>query len=86
VPLTGMTDLQYIAEALSCEDITREAIFERIGEISARYFCEIERAEFHVFRISDSNSRLRIGSRRGRRQHRASEAGDITVAHSVSCG
>jgi len=54
VPLTGMTDLQYIAESLSCEGITREAIFERIGEISACYFCEIERAasngaEFHVF-------------------------------------
>src|SRR5438477_6655812 len=53
VPLTGMTDLQYIAESLSCESITRDAIFERIGEISARYFCEIERAasngaEFHV--------------------------------------
>src|SRR6266446_2631110 len=53
VPLTGMTDLRYIAESLSCEGITREAIFERIGEISARYFCEIERAasngaEFHV--------------------------------------
>ena len=53
VPLTGMTDLQYIAESLGCEGITREAIFERIGEISARYFCEIERAasngaEFHV--------------------------------------
>src|SRR5258707_10502318 len=44
VPLTGMTDLQYIAEALSCEGFTREAILERIGEISARYFCEIERA------------------------------------------
>src|SRR6266446_7957286 len=53
VPLTGMTDLRYIAESLSCEGITREAIFERIGEISGRYFCEIERAasngaEFHV--------------------------------------
>jgi len=53
VPLTGMTDLQYIAESLSCEGITREVVFERIGEISARYFCEIERAasngaEFHV--------------------------------------
>src|SRR5258708_40050381 len=53
VPLTGMTDLQYIAESLNCEGITREAIFERIDEISARYFCEIERAasngaEFHV--------------------------------------
>src|SRR5205823_398891 len=44
VPLTGMTDLQYIAESLSCEGITREAIFESIHEISARYFCEIERA------------------------------------------
>ncbi len=44
VPLTGMTDLQYIAESLSCEGITREAILERIGEISARYCCEIERA------------------------------------------
>jgi len=48
-----MTDLQYIAESLSCEGITREAILERIGEISACYFCEIERAasngaEFHV--------------------------------------
>ena len=55
VPLTGMTDLQYLAEALSSEGITREAIFERIHEISARYFCEIERAasngaEFHVLR------------------------------------
>src|SRR6266567_9358953 len=53
VPLTGMTDLQYIAEALSSEGYTREAILERIGEISGRYFCEIERAasngaEFHV--------------------------------------
>ncbi len=53
VPLTGMTDLQYIAESLSCEGITRDAILERIGEVSARYFCEIERAasngaEFHV--------------------------------------
>ena len=53
VPLTGMTDLQYTAESLSCEGITREAIFERIDQISARYFCEIERAasngaEFHV--------------------------------------
>ncbi len=53
VPLTGMTDLQYIAESLSSEGITPEAILERIGEISARYFCEIERAasngaEFHV--------------------------------------
>src|SRR5437773_9568772 len=44
VALTGMTDLQYIAEALSCEGFTREAILERIGEISDRYFCEIERA------------------------------------------
>ena len=44
VPLSGMTDLQYIAESLSCERITREVILERIGEISARYFCEIERA------------------------------------------
>src|SRR6266478_540065 len=44
VPLTGITDLQYIAESLSCEGITREVIFERMGEISARYFCEIERA------------------------------------------
>ncbi|PYS69551.1 MAG: hypothetical protein DMF73_14445 [Acidobacteria bacterium] len=44
VPLTGMTALQYIAESLSCEDITREAIFERINEIASRYFCEIERA------------------------------------------
>jgi phosphoglycolate phosphatase-like HAD superfamily hydrolase len=53
VPLTGMTDLQYIAECLSCGGITRDAILERIGEISARYSCEIERAasngaEFHV--------------------------------------
>src|SRR5258707_6514947 len=53
VPLTGMTDLQYIAESLSSEGITREAIFERIHEISPRYFCEIEQAasngaEFHV--------------------------------------
>src|SRR6266852_1092739 len=53
VPLTGMTDLQYIAESLGSQGITREAIFERIDEISARYFCEIERAisnraEFHV--------------------------------------
>ena len=56
VPLTGMTDLQYIAESLSCEGITREEIFERIDEIASRYFCEIERAgsngaEFHVFFI-----------------------------------
>src|SRR5260221_14512883 len=53
MPLTGMTDLQYIAEALSSEGITREAILERIHEISSRYFCEIEQAasngaEFHV--------------------------------------
>src|SRR6266404_1195000 len=53
VPLTGMTDLQYIAESLSCEGFTREAILERRDEISARYFCEIERAasngaEFHM--------------------------------------
>src|SRR5882724_11796197 len=53
VPLTGITDLQYIAEALSSEGITREAILERIDEIASRYFCEIERAasngaEFHV--------------------------------------
>ena len=53
VPLTGMTDLQYIAEALSYEGIAREVISERIDEISARYLCEIERAasngsEFHV--------------------------------------
>ena len=53
VPLTGMTDLQYIAESLGSQGITREAIVERIDEISSRYFCEIERAasngaEFHV--------------------------------------
>src|SRR5436190_5591320 len=53
VPLTGMTDLQYIAESLSCEGITQEAIFERIDEISGRYICEIARAasngaKFHV--------------------------------------
>ena len=53
MPLTGVTDLQYIAASLSCEGITREAIFDRIHEISARYSSEIERAasngaEFHV--------------------------------------
>src|SRR5262245_41561904 len=53
VPLTGMSDLQYIAESLSGEGYTREAILEQMGEISARYFCELERAcangaEFHV--------------------------------------
>ena len=62
VPLTGMTDLQYIAESLSCEGITRQAIFERIDEISARYFCEIERAasngtEFHAFSYTSNRGK-----------------------------
>jgi phosphoglycolate phosphatase len=52
VPLTGMTDLQYIAEALASE-FTQTDIMERLQEISNRYLCEIERArstgaEFHV--------------------------------------
>lgn len=52
VPLTGMTDLQYIAEALAGE-FTRTDIWESLQEISNRYLCEIERAtsngtEFHV--------------------------------------
>src|SRR5260370_20696625 len=53
VQLTGKTDLQFIAEALSPEGFTRAEIFERIQEISNRYLCEIERAvsngaEFNV--------------------------------------
>jgi phosphoglycolate phosphatase-like HAD superfamily hydrolase len=53
VPLTGMTDLQYLAEALSSEGLTRETIFERIDEIDGRYLLELERAaangaEFHI--------------------------------------
>jgi len=52
VPLTGMTDLQFIAEALA-SDFTRNQIMERIQEIANRYLCEIEQAiskgaEFHV--------------------------------------
>src|SRR5258707_15296628 len=53
VPLTGMTDLQYMAEALSSEGFTRAQIPESIQEVSNRYLCEIESsisngAEFHV--------------------------------------
>ena len=53
VPLTGMTDLQFIAEALSPEGFSRAQISESIQEVSNRYLCEIERAissgaEFHV--------------------------------------
>src|SRR5260370_22216502 len=52
VSLTGMTDLQYIAEALAIE-FTRTDIMERLQEVSNRYLSEIERAvskgaEFHV--------------------------------------
>src|SRR5713101_5571299 len=52
VPLTGMTDLQFIADSLAGE-FTQTDIMERIQEISNRYLCEIERAisngaEFHV--------------------------------------
>src|SRR5467141_2228588 len=52
VPLTGKTDLQFIAEALA-DEFTQSDIMERIQEVSNRYLCEIERAisngaEFHV--------------------------------------
>jgi phosphoglycolate phosphatase len=43
VPLTGMTDLQFIAEALAGE-FTQSGIMERLQEVSNRYLCEIERA------------------------------------------
>jgi phosphoglycolate phosphatase len=53
MPLTGKTDLQFIAEALSSEGFTSTQISERIQEVSNRYLCEIQRAisngaEFHV--------------------------------------
>src|SRR6266851_21695 len=52
VPLTGMTDLQFIAEALAGH-FSRTEIMESIQEVSNRYLCEIERAtsngvEFNV--------------------------------------
>src|SRR5258707_1006299 len=52
VSLTGMTDLQFIADALAGE-FTQTDIMERLQEISTRYLCEIKRAvsngsEFHV--------------------------------------
>src|SRR5260370_39197007 len=52
VPLTGMTDLQFIAEALAGK-FSQIEISERLQELSNSYLCEIERAvsngsEFHV--------------------------------------
>jgi phosphoglycolate phosphatase len=52
VPLTGKTDLQFIAEALA-DECTQTDIMERLQEVSNRYLCEIERAtsngvEFNV--------------------------------------
>ncbi len=37
VPLTAMTDLQFIAEALAAEGFTRAQISESIQEVSNRY-------------------------------------------------
>jgi phosphoglycolate phosphatase-like HAD superfamily hydrolase len=53
LPLTGMTDLQFIAEALSKEGFSRSQIKESLHEISNRYLSEIQHAvrdgaEFHV--------------------------------------
>src|SRR5260370_23822111 len=53
VPLTGKTDLQFIAEALLPEGFTQAEISESIQEVSNRYLSEIEQAvskgaEFHV--------------------------------------
>jgi hypothetical protein len=53
VPLTGKTDLRFIAEALSAEGVTQTQIWERRGENSNSYLSERERAiskgsEFHV--------------------------------------
>src|SRR5260370_2386358 len=53
VPLTGKTDLQFIAEALLSEGFTRAEISESLQEVSNRYLCEIERAisngsQFHI--------------------------------------
>src|SRR5712664_612889 len=42
VPLTGMTDLQFIAEALASEGFTLTEILEKIQEVSNRYLCEID--------------------------------------------
>ncbi|HEV8368613.1 MAG TPA: HAD family hydrolase [Pyrinomonadaceae bacterium] len=44
VPLTGMTDLQYIVEALSSAGFTREDVSSFTHEISNQYLCEIQRA------------------------------------------
>ena len=42
--VSGMTDLQIVAEALRDEGFTREQIRERVGELRERYVAELERA------------------------------------------
>jgi phosphoglycolate phosphatase-like HAD superfamily hydrolase len=42
--VSGMTDLQIVAEALRDEGFTREQIRERLGDLKARYMQELERA------------------------------------------
>lgn len=53
VPLTGMTDLQYIAEALDVAGFTKADVSSFIHEVSSQYLCQIQRAtrngaRFHV--------------------------------------
>jgi phosphoglycolate phosphatase-like HAD superfamily hydrolase len=81
--VSGMTDLQIVAEALRDEGFTHEQIRERIDDLRTRYMLEMERATNHdkeLFRILPGAREVLEATSQHPRYHNALLTGNIEPA------